>query len=155
LAAAFPNIQGGRNTWNTFNVDGVRGNDLGSPNVFSSTVNFDAIGEVKVLLNGYQAEYASNSSANVNIITKSGSSQYHGGGYWYRRHEQFNANSWQNNNTLHHLAADGQDLPQCRSRATATARSARPLAGRSGCRSWATRSKTNCSSSTRSRIRRP
>jgi hypothetical protein len=61
---------------------------------------FDAIGEVKVLLNGYQAEYASNSSASVNIITKSGSSQYHGGGYWYKRHEMFNANKFFNNNTL-------------------------------------------------------
>ncbi|MGH6631093.1 MAG: carboxypeptidase regulatory-like domain-containing protein, partial [Burkholderiales bacterium] len=100
FGSGIPNIQGGRNTWNTFNVDGVRGNDLGSPQVFSSTVNFDAIGEVKVLLNGYQAEYASNSSANVNIITKSGSSQYHGSGYWYKRHEQFNANSFFNNATL-------------------------------------------------------
>lgn len=100
FGSGIPNVQGGRNTWNTLNVDGVRGNDLGSPSTFSSTVNFDAIGEVKVLLNGYQAEYASNASANVNIVTKSGSSQYHGGGYWYKRHEQFNANNFFNNNTL-------------------------------------------------------
>src|SRR6266508_501504 len=95
--SGIPNIQGGRNTWNTLNVDGVRGNDLGSPNIFSSSINFDAIGEVKVLLNSYQAEYASNSSASVNIITKSGSSQYHGAGYWFKRHEMFNANNFFNN----------------------------------------------------------
>lgn len=100
FGSGIPQIQGGRNTQNTLNVDGVRGNDLGSPNIFSSTINFDAISEVKVLLNSYQAEYASNSSASVNIITKSGTSRYHGSGYWYKRHEQFNANSWQNNNTL-------------------------------------------------------
>ncbi len=100
FGSSVPNIQGGRNTWSIFNVDGVRGNDLGSPNTFSSTVNFDAIGEVKVLLNGYQAEYASNSAAAVNIVTKSGSSQYHGTGYWYKRHEMFNANNFFNNNTL-------------------------------------------------------
>jgi hypothetical protein len=63
FGSGVPNIQGGRNTWNTVNVDGVRGNDLGSPNIFSSTVNFDAISEVKVLLNSYQAEYGGNSSA--------------------------------------------------------------------------------------------
>jgi carboxypeptidase family protein/TonB-dependent receptor-like protein len=97
FGSGIPNIQGGRNTWNTLNVDGVRGNDLGSPNVFSSSINFDAIGEVKVLLNSYQAEYASNSSASVNIVTKSGSSQYHGGGYWFKRHEMFNANNFFNN----------------------------------------------------------
>lgn len=100
FGSGIPNIQGGRNTWNTLNVDGVRGNDLGSPNVFSSTISFDAISEVKVLLNSYQAEHASNSSANVNIITKSGSSEYHGTGYWYKRHEQFNANNFFNNATI-------------------------------------------------------
>src|SRR5262245_28381341 len=99
FGSSAPNIQGGRNTWNTLNVDGVRGNDLGSPQVFSSSINFDAIGEVKVLLNSYQAEYASNSSASVNIITKSGSSQYHGAGYWFKRHEQFNANNFFSNAT--------------------------------------------------------
>ncbi|HKQ80504.1 MAG TPA: carboxypeptidase regulatory-like domain-containing protein [Blastocatellia bacterium] len=97
FGSGIPNIQGGRNTWNTLNVDGVRGNDLGSPNIFSSSINFDAIGEVKVLLNSYQAEYASNSSASVNIVTKSGSSEYHGTGYWFKRHEQFNANNFFNN----------------------------------------------------------
>src|SRR5215475_13589167 len=108
FGSGIPQIQGGRNTQNTFNVDGVRGNDLGSPSTFSSTVNFDAIGEVKVLLNGYQAEYASNSSASVNIITKSGSSQYHGSGYWYKRHEMFNANNFFNNATLTTTPLSGQ-----------------------------------------------
>jgi hypothetical protein len=97
FGSSAPNIQGGRNTWNTLNVDGVRGNDLGSPQVFSSTINFDAIGEVKVLLNSYQAEFASNSSSAVNIVTKSGTNQFHGSGYWFKRHEQFNANSFFNN----------------------------------------------------------
>jgi hypothetical protein len=108
FGSGVPNVQGGRNSWNTLNVDGVRGNDLGSPNIFSSTVNFDAIGEVKVLLNGFQAEYASNSSASINIITKSGSSEYHGTGYWYKRHEQFNANNFFNNATVTTSPLTGQ-----------------------------------------------
>lgn len=97
FGSSSPNIQGGRNTWNMLNVDGARGNDLGSPQNFSSTINFDAIGEVKVLLNGFQAEYAGNGATNVNIITKSGTTEYHGSGYWYKRHEQFNANNFFNN----------------------------------------------------------
>jgi Carboxypeptidase regulatory-like domain/TonB-dependent Receptor Plug Domain len=107
FGSGIPNIQGGRNTWNTLNVDGMRGNDLGSPSTFSSTVNFDAIGEVKVLLNSYQAEYASNASAAVNIVTKSGTTQYHGSGYWYKRHEQFNANNFFNNATVTTSAVSG------------------------------------------------
>jgi hypothetical protein len=92
-----PNIQGGRASVNMFNIDGVRGNDMGGPDYFSSTINFDAIGEVQVLLNGYQAEYASNSGAGVNIVTKSGTRDYHGSGYWYKRHEMLNANNFFNN----------------------------------------------------------
>jgi Carboxypeptidase regulatory-like domain/TonB-dependent Receptor Plug Domain len=92
-----PNIQGGRGMFSVVNVDGVRGNDLGGPDFFGSTVNFDAIAEVKVLLNGYQAEYANNAGAGINIITKSGSREYHGGGYWYKRHEMLNANRFFNN----------------------------------------------------------
>jgi hypothetical protein len=92
-----PNVQGGRASWSMINIDGVRGNDMGGPDYFSSTINFDAIGEVKVLLNGYQAEYANNAGAGVNIITKSGTREYHGSGYWYKRHEMLNANNFFNN----------------------------------------------------------
>ena len=33
----------------------------------------DAIGEVKVIMNSYQAEYAGNGGAVVQVVTKSGS----------------------------------------------------------------------------------
>ncbi len=92
-----PNIQGTRNQWNTVGVDGLSGNDLGSPEVFSSAVNLDAIGEVKVLLNNYQAENGRNGGAFINIITKSGSREFHGTAYGYKRHDQFNANNFFNN----------------------------------------------------------
>jgi hypothetical protein len=37
-----------------------------------------------------------NGGAVVNVITKSGGRQYHGTGYWYKRHEMFNANDFFN-----------------------------------------------------------
>ncbi len=92
-----PNIQGSRSTWNSVQVDGITGNDLGTPSTFSSPINLDAIGEVKVQLNNYQAEYGRNGGSFVNIITKSGSQEFHGSGYWYKRHESFNANDFFNN----------------------------------------------------------
>jgi hypothetical protein len=94
-----PNIQGQRNNWNSQSVDGLTGNDLGSPSVFSSPINLDAIGEVKVLLNNYTAEYGRSAGPMVNIVTKSGSVQYHGTAYYFKRHEQFNANNFFNNRT--------------------------------------------------------
>jgi len=92
-----PNINGSRATWNTMTVDGVVGNDLGSPQVFSSSINFDAIGEVQVELNNYRAEYGRNGGPVVNIVTKSGTKQYKGSAYWYKRHESLNANDFFNN----------------------------------------------------------
>ncbi|NOT63863.1 MAG: TonB-dependent receptor plug domain-containing protein, partial [Acidobacteria bacterium] len=92
-----PNVGGTRNTFNTFAVDGVPGNDLGSPNINSGTVNLDAIGEVKVELNNYRAESGRNAGAIVKVITKSGTNQYHGSGYWYKRHEGWNAQNFFNN----------------------------------------------------------
>jgi len=92
--AAMPYIQGQQYQFNTFNVDGVAGNDLGNPYAASSSTNMDAIAEVTVLLNNYQAEYGRNGGAFINIVTKSGSRNFHGTGYWYKRHEMFNANDF-------------------------------------------------------------
>ncbi len=92
-----PNIGGGRNTWNTVTVDGVVGNDLGSPQAFSSTVNLDAISEVKVQLNNYAAEYGRNGGSQITLITKSGTQQFKGSLYGYKRTEKWNANDYFNN----------------------------------------------------------
>ena len=92
-----PNIGGNRNTMNSMTVDGQLSNDLGSPQIFSSTTNFDAIDEVSVQLNNYRAEHDSNAGAVVNIVTKSGTRDYRGTAYWYRRHESLNANDFFNN----------------------------------------------------------
>ncbi|HWQ55418.1 MAG TPA: carboxypeptidase regulatory-like domain-containing protein [Bryobacteraceae bacterium] len=97
LGSSFPNVQGGRYSWNTFNVDGLAGNDLGNPWTASSSVNLDAIAEVKVLLNNYQAEYGRNAGAFINVVTKSGSREFHGSAYGYLRNEALNANDFFNN----------------------------------------------------------
>jgi hypothetical protein len=92
-----PIIQGVRNGFNNFNIDGLMGNDLGSPEWLGSPMTLDSVAEVKVLMNNYQAEYGRNAGAVVNVITKSGSQSFHGGGYIYKRHEELNANSFFNN----------------------------------------------------------
>ena len=51
-------------------MDGVVTNDIGTPNIFSSVTTLDAIGEVKVLLNSYQAEYAGNGGPVVQVVTR-------------------------------------------------------------------------------------
>ena len=92
-----PNIAGARGSWNTFTLDGQVGSDADIVNVFNGATSLDAIEEVKVLANNYQAEYGRNSGPTVNIISKAGTRDFHGSAYWYKRHEQFNANDFYNN----------------------------------------------------------
>jgi hypothetical protein len=87
-----PNIGGARESFSTITVDGLAGNDMGTPAVFSSTLNLEAIGEVKVQLNNYRAESGRTGGATVSIVTKSGTQEFHGSLYGYKRHESFNAN---------------------------------------------------------------
>jgi hypothetical protein len=92
-----PNIAGTRSYLNSIAVDGTPGMDFGTPSTYSSAINMDAVAEMKVLLNNYQAEYGLKGGAMVNVVTKSGTREFHGTGYWYKRHEQFNANSFFSN----------------------------------------------------------
>jgi hypothetical protein len=90
-------ISGVRESSNAVTMDGVTGNVRGDGNKFDTPLNMDAVGEVKILLNNYQAEYGSSAGGVINLTTKSGTQQFHGSGYYYGRNEAFNANSWFNN----------------------------------------------------------
>ena len=92
-----PNVGGALSSTNILAVDGVVSNDVGTPNVFSSVTTMDAIGEVKVILNSYQAEYAGNGGAIMQVVSKSGGKEFHGGGYNFLRNEALNANDFFNN----------------------------------------------------------
>jgi hypothetical protein len=94
-----PNIGGQRRAWNQVTVDGLNGNELSGTARFSSAINLDAIAEVKVLLNTYKAEFGRTGGANVQIVSKSGSTNYRGSGYWYGRRDAWNATPWENNRT--------------------------------------------------------
>jgi hypothetical protein len=83
-----------------FMVDGVSDIDTGCSNCFTHfEPNVDAIAEVKVLTSNYQAEFGRNAGGSVQVITKSGTQQFHGSGWWTHRHEQFNSNDFFNNIT--------------------------------------------------------
>jgi len=92
-----PAIRGANASLNILSVDGVVSNDIGTPSVFSSVTTMDAIGEVKIVLNAYRAEYAGNGGTVVTIVSKSGGTEFHGNGYWYVRNDALNANDFFNN----------------------------------------------------------
>jgi hypothetical protein len=92
------NINGVRGDSNSLSVDGTTGNTRGGPNL-DTPANFDSVGEVKVLLNNYQAEYGQAAGAVVELITKSGTRDFHGSAYYYNRNEAYNANAYFNKRT--------------------------------------------------------
>jgi hypothetical protein len=55
------------------------------------------ISEFKMLTSNYQAEFGRSGGGAIQIVTKSGTDQFHGTGFYFHRHEQFNANSFFNN----------------------------------------------------------
>jgi hypothetical protein len=93
-SAGTPYINGMRNVFNSASLDGVVGTPRPGQHM-DTPPNLDAISEVKVLTAGYQAEYGEGTAgAAINVVTKSGTNQFHGEAYYYNRNEAFNANSW-------------------------------------------------------------
>jgi hypothetical protein len=83
-------VSGTRGIFSTANIDGVSGN-VRSGSSLDTTVAMDTVAEVKILLNNYQAEYGKAAAGVINIVTKSGSRDFNGSGYYYLRHEKLNA----------------------------------------------------------------
>ena len=84
------NISGQRGRSNLVNVDGADATD-NSVNGVRSTVSQEAVQEFQIITNSYAAEYGRASGGVVNIITRSGSNDFHGDVYGYLRNRKFQA----------------------------------------------------------------
>jgi hypothetical protein len=87
----------GRGVYTT--LDGVDITDPVIPNGAASQVsmNPDSIGEYRVITSLAKAEYGRNSGAQVQVVTRSGTNQFHGNVFLFNRNDAFNANDWFNN----------------------------------------------------------
>src|SRR5437867_4088616 len=90
-------FNGQRANQNNFTVDGQTVTDSGVNQQFAYRISMDAIAEFKVSTTSQTAEFGRNSGAQIQVASKSGTSEFHGGGYWFKRHESWNANSFTNN----------------------------------------------------------
>ena len=79
------------------NLDGGSIVDQGSDAKTTVAPSEESIEEVSVLTNNFQAQYGYRGGNVINVITKSGTNQFHGMGFDNLRNEDLNANSWANN----------------------------------------------------------
>lgn len=87
-------VNGNMTTANIFMVDGVNNNDIGSNRTILVYPSIQAIDEFKILRNSYGAEYGQASGAIINIVTRSGTNQFHGGASYYGRNTALNSTDY-------------------------------------------------------------
>jgi hypothetical protein len=90
-------VNGARSSSNTFLVDGADITDRGSNITIQAYPSIDSIGEFRVLRSLYPAETGNSGGGQVNIITRSGSSDFHGSLFEFVRNERLNANDFLTN----------------------------------------------------------
>ena len=87
-------VNGSRDrAWN-FTLDGIDNNETsaGGSNFAPLRTNPDSISEFKVITNGFTAEQGRNSGGQVTMVTKSGTNQFHGSGFWFYQTPLITAN---------------------------------------------------------------
>ena len=78
---------------NNIMMDGVSAMDTGN-NGQMLNMNIESIGEVKILTQGYQAEYGRSSGLQITAVTKSGTNRYRGSAYSVFTNSDWNETSW-------------------------------------------------------------
>lgn len=92
-------VNGARERNNNFLLDGVDNNDTSVPGIPDGVLgaNPDSTQEFRVITNNFNAEYGRNTGAIIEVVTKSGSNQFHGGAYEFGRWNGFGgARDWFN-----------------------------------------------------------
>jgi hypothetical protein len=119
LAGLMPGVLGGNLATNSFNysnggfnINGARTENTiiyfdGAVGIRTranssrgiGAADLDSTEEVQVLTSNYSAEYGRQSGGEVRVVSKSGTSQFHGSLYEYFRNPRLEANTWSRNDT--------------------------------------------------------
>jgi hypothetical protein len=86
-------VNGMRLRSNNFMFDGQDSNDPSVSGSQQPINNPDVVQEIRLVTNQFAAEYGRAAGSVVNLVTKSGSNQFHGSGFWFNNNEVFNARS--------------------------------------------------------------
>jgi len=92
-----PPVNGGRTGQIVLSLDGVAAQDSGNLNPGYLSPSIDAIGEVKLLVSNFTAEFGGRTGGQLTFSVKNGTPEFHGSAYHFWRHETLNANEFFNN----------------------------------------------------------
>ncbi len=84
-------IDGARDRNNNFQLDGTNNNDPGVPGSGLLTLNPDSTQEFRIISNNYLPEFGRNSGSVIDIITRSGTNDFHGDAYYFGRWDALGA----------------------------------------------------------------
>jgi len=91
------NFNGSRNPENLITYDGAPATRTRSNGTSLGAADVDSTQEVQILTANYAAEYGRTSGAQIRIVTKTGTENFHGAAYEYLRNDALNANTWTRN----------------------------------------------------------
>jgi Carboxypeptidase regulatory-like domain len=92
-------VNGARDRNNNFLLDGVDNNDTSVPGIPGGVLNAnpDSTQEFRVITDNFNPEYGRNTGAIIDVVTKSGTNDFHGGAYYFGRWNTFGgARDWFN-----------------------------------------------------------
>jgi hypothetical protein len=87
-------VSGAAVTANLWTVDGANNNDVGSNRTILVYPSIEAIEEFKIHRNSYGAEFGQAAGAQVNIVTRGGTNEFHGTGFYFGRNDALNATNY-------------------------------------------------------------
>ena len=82
---------GNRGRSNNFQIDGQDNNDNSVAGPSLTITNSEAIGDYQVITNSFSAEFGRNSGAQINVVTRSGTNEYHGALFAFHQNSALNA----------------------------------------------------------------
>jgi hypothetical protein len=88
-------FNGNRMEYSNWEVDGGNNADEGSGGLaFNTTPSLDSIAEFRINTSNYGADIGRHPGADIEIVTKSGTKDFHGSAYEYVRNDVLDANDW-------------------------------------------------------------
>jgi hypothetical protein len=86
-------VNGGRSGSNAFMVNGANAEE-GVHNGAAMIPNLDSIAQFRIITNNFDAEYGNYSGGQINVVTKSGTNQYHGTAFDFLRNTDLDARNY-------------------------------------------------------------